>query len=96
MSMLGNEIEKVTPILHGIARVQIWLAKADGHAIEKPLARYDDMVAEAIQYGSMGFKFSPEIAEDSIRETFLRCVKTDVGFAGKRFNETDYKWMVPE
>ncbi|NJM13327.1 MAG: hypothetical protein HC889_16945 [Synechococcaceae cyanobacterium SM1_2_3] len=72
--------------LHGIARLQVALARMDGHKIDKPLMRFNDLVQCALAYGS---PFNCRVAMRT--EAIGQCVIGDMDYIGAI---SDYRWTI--
>ena len=78
--------------LHGTARLQIALARMDGHKIDKKLMRFDALVEGALQYGRAANPFCADIARSALREEVVgQCVIGDRDYTGDP--PSDYRWM---
>ena len=78
--------------LHGTARLQVALARLDGHKIDKKLMRFDALVEGALQYGRSANPFNEHIARDALRsEVVGSCVIGDMDYTGDP--PSDYRWM---
>lgn len=81
--------------LHVRARLQVALARMDGHQIDKSCMRFNDIVAEAMQWGGLGKVFSPAMARDALlTETIDQCVIGAWNYTGERFDPKRMAWMV--
>ena len=56
--------------LHGVARVQVALARMDGHKFDKSQLRFNDIVHVAVSYPKMG----AATCYDGMREAIDACI----------------------
>lgn len=86
--------EAIKAELHGVARLQVALARMDGHRIDKRLMRFDALVECAMQYGrasAPALQRMDAIARDAMRsEVVGQCVIGDRDYTG---SISDYAWM---
>jgi hypothetical protein len=78
--------------LHGTARLQVALARMEGHKIDKRLMRFDDLVETALQYGRISEVFDADTARWALRDEVIgSCVIGDRDYTG--LPPIDYRWM---
>ncbi len=82
--------------LHGAARLQVALAKMDGHKIDKDLMRFNDLVEGAMIYALAGVEFRAESARSALRQEVIgSCVVDDRDYTGTAW-PVQSAWMVPK
>lgn len=77
------DLSSLREMMHGTARVQIALARMDGHAIDKKCCRFNDIVETAVQYGLLGGSFKEGAAWAGLREALDACMLGDPMHTGE-------------
>lgn len=91
--IIMDAMEALLEELHGTARLQVHLARMDGHRIDKHTMRFNDIVNAAVQYGRMSSCFRENTARAAIYETAEYCVIGSPMHTGQPFDCMAYKWM---
>ena len=79
--------------MQGEARLQIALARMDGHKVDKKICRYNDIVDCAMDYGYLGCEFNLGAAWGGFRDAIDSCIIGDPMNSGRPCTEIVYDWM---
>ena len=82
--------------MHGEARLQIALAKMEGHQIDKKICRFNDIVQCATRCGMCGEIFDTDASVSGLREAIDACIIGDPMHTGCGPSEIIPEWMIYE
>lgn len=89
-----TDMESMREELHGVARVQVALARMDGAQIDKRVCRFNEIVETAIRYGMCGATFSPSVVRAGLQEAIDCCVIGDPMHTGASCLSLVPDWMI--
>ncbi len=80
--------------MHGWARLQIALARMDGHKIDKRVCRYNELVETGMRYARCGVAFQPDAAWGGLKDAIDSCIIGDPMHTGESALGIAPEWMV--
>lgn len=83
----------LTEQMHGHARVQLALARMDGHKIDKRVARFNELVEAARRYAACG-SGDETVAWGGLRDAIDACIVGDPMHTGESALGLVPDWMI--